>query len=329
MKVSQAIERVNKDYYMLQKDGTLLTQTTRPQAIADNLEMLDVQEGQKVLEIGTGSGYSTALLATLVGESGKVVSIDIDPKLTKRASEKLKDFEWVTCVTADGRFGYDNCAPYDRIIAWTTPDNFPNSWTNQIEEDGLIVTPFQVMDIVQSTVMVRFKKMDGSLSGDLVRPEGYIPMTSEPVVDFDRFGPESQADIVGEGEEPFWIGAHWMKDGQVKEEWKERFLKVKATSSPFREDGQAIRAYLLATHSEGYTFAFRPEDGDWIGYSTANGFALVSFRQPNRWIISDDEHTMVLEKWWVTWVGIGKPSYESIQPILMKDQVKLSLKGGE
>lgn len=66
MKVSQAMELINQDHYMLQEDGTLLMQTTRPQAIADNLQMLYVQEGQKLLEIGTGSGYSTALLATLV-----------------------------------------------------------------------------------------------------------------------------------------------------------------------------------------------------------------------------------------------------------------------
>ncbi|MXQ55283.1 protein-L-isoaspartate O-methyltransferase family protein [Shimazuella alba] len=329
MKVNQAMEFINQDYYMLQENGTLLTQTTKPQAIANNLEMLDVREGQKVLEIGTGSGYSTAILTTLVGTPGKVVSIDIDPILTKRANEKLKDFEWVNCVTSDGRFGYESCAPYDRIIAWTTPDNFPNSWISQVADGGMIVTPFQVMDIVQSTVMVRFKKSKEHLSGDLVSPEGYIPMTSKPVVDFERFGPESQADLVGEGEEPFWVGTDWMKEAEVTEQWTQRFLNINAVSSPYQENGQAIRAYLLATKPKGYTFAFRPMDGDWIGYSTPDGFALVSFRQPNKWIISDETHATVLEKWWSTWASMGKPSYESIQPMLIGNSVKLSLKGGE
>jgi protein-L-isoaspartate(D-aspartate) O-methyltransferase len=200
MKVKQAFQQIDQDYYVLQENGNMLPQTTRAGAIENGLCMLDVQKGQRVLEIGTGSGYSSALLALLVGKMGQVVSMDIDPKLTQRAKHKLSAYSWVTCVTGDGREGYESTAPYDRIIAWTTPDYFPNSWIDQLKENGFIVAPFRVLDIVQCTVMVRFKNIDSTLQGDLVRPEGYIPMTSEPVVDFDLFGPEAQADVVGEGD---------------------------------------------------------------------------------------------------------------------------------
>lgn len=90
MKLKEAIERIDKEYYM-KENGELLTQTTSPEAIYKGLEMLSVHEGCKVLELGTGFGYSTSLLANLVGESGTVVSIDIDPVLIERAKGKLSN----------------------------------------------------------------------------------------------------------------------------------------------------------------------------------------------------------------------------------------------
>lgn len=79
--------------------------------------MLQVQTGHNILEIGTGSGFSTALLATLVGYTGTVVSIDIDLQLTERAKKKLVAYDHIICVTGDGRNGFDPYRPYDRIIA--------------------------------------------------------------------------------------------------------------------------------------------------------------------------------------------------------------------
>jgi protein-L-isoaspartate(D-aspartate) O-methyltransferase len=326
MNLNKAVSLVSPDYYMLQNNGDLLTQTTKPQAIENALSMLDLQGGQKILEIGTGSGYSTALLATLVGKTGNVLSIDIDPTLTQRAQKKLIDYPWVQCITDDGRKGHSPTAPFDRIIAWTSPDSFPSSWMEQIKEEGIIVAPFRVLDIVQCTVMTRFKKVDQVLQGDFVQPEGYIPMTSQAVIDFDQFGPESQSDLVGVGKEPFWAGAHWMKTTNTKDKWIEKFLQANPEISPFQEKGQDIRAYLLGIQADGFTFAFRPNDGDWIGYSTAHGFALVSFRQPNKWIISDSKHAGVLHEWWKNWESLGKPSYEQLLPVLKNGKVKVRLK---
>jgi protein-L-isoaspartate O-methyltransferase len=84
------------------------------------LRLLDVQAGHRVLEVGTGSGYSTALLAHLVGPCGRVSSVDIDPDLVARAGRLLgmDGHSNVTVVHADGRLGHRPGAPYDRVVAW-------------------------------------------------------------------------------------------------------------------------------------------------------------------------------------------------------------------
>jgi protein-L-isoaspartate(D-aspartate) O-methyltransferase len=77
--VSVAINHVVRDRYLRTADGRQLPQTSTPELIATMLRLLDVQPGQRVLEVGTGSGYSTALLAHLVGAGGQVISLDVDP----------------------------------------------------------------------------------------------------------------------------------------------------------------------------------------------------------------------------------------------------------
>jgi protein-L-isoaspartate(D-aspartate) O-methyltransferase len=85
---------------------------------------------------------------------------------------------------------------------------------------------------------------------------------------------------------------------------------------------------MLSTQPVGFTFAFHPDHGDWIGYSTPLGFSLASFRQPNLWLISDTKHADVLRMWWSKWESLGKPSYEQLSPFLIDDKVKVRLKGG-
>jgi predicted methyltransferase len=76
-RVTAAIDHVARDRYVRTPDGRQLPQTSKPELIARMLQLLDVQLGHRVLEIGTGSGYSTALLAYLVGPGGQVISLDI------------------------------------------------------------------------------------------------------------------------------------------------------------------------------------------------------------------------------------------------------------
>src|SRR5262245_24162609 len=84
-----ALRRVDRPYFCLDARGEQLHQTSNPDVVARMLQLLDVERGSRVFEIGTGSGYRTALLAELVGPEGTVVSVDVDPELTRRATVLL------------------------------------------------------------------------------------------------------------------------------------------------------------------------------------------------------------------------------------------------
>jgi protein-L-isoaspartate(D-aspartate) O-methyltransferase len=118
--IAEAFERVNREKFVRKEDGSLIPQISSDDAIRASLELLDVQNGQRVLEIGTGSGYSTALIASLAGSNGRVVSVDVEPELTARARQMFKkqNIHHVQFETQDGRKGWEADAPYDRIVAW-------------------------------------------------------------------------------------------------------------------------------------------------------------------------------------------------------------------
>jgi protein-L-isoaspartate(D-aspartate) O-methyltransferase len=136
---------LHRERYTVRSDGTQLPQTSRPELIAEMLGLLDVLEGNHVLEAGTGSGYSTALLSKLVGDHGSVVSLDIDEEMVDRAARLLREdgLENVRVLLGDGRAGYPPGAPYDRLVAWASSQaGVPPSWLEQVVADGLIVAPF-------------------------------------------------------------------------------------------------------------------------------------------------------------------------------------------
>jgi protein-L-isoaspartate(D-aspartate) O-methyltransferase len=124
-----AFRMVDHAYFCLDERGNPFPQTSAPDVIARTLRALDVQAGSHVLEIGTGSGYSTALLGELIGPGGLVASIDVDPPVTARARSLLssKGYTTVHVTTGDGRLGLPAFAPYDRVVAWCSVDEVPQA----------------------------------------------------------------------------------------------------------------------------------------------------------------------------------------------------------
>lgn len=118
--------------------------TSQPSTIAFMLEKLKVRPGQKILEIGTGSGYLTALLARIVGLAGKVFSIEFRSKLLKFALSNLSEyrFENITLAVGDGKAGLPDQAPFDRIISSAEARTVPRAWKQQLAAGGIILTPF-------------------------------------------------------------------------------------------------------------------------------------------------------------------------------------------
>ena len=125
------------------EDGKPTSTASQPTMIAKMLDQLDAGVGDDVLEIGTGSGYEAALLAEIVGQSGSVVSIEIDEDLAEAARSSLARSEHreVVVVTGDGRLGYEARAPYDRIIVTAGSPEVENAWRDQLVSGGRLVVP--------------------------------------------------------------------------------------------------------------------------------------------------------------------------------------------
>ncbi|MGH3929058.1 MAG: protein-L-isoaspartate O-methyltransferase family protein, partial [Pseudonocardiaceae bacterium] len=127
-------------------NGELCTSSvSKPDLVLRMLAALDVHEGQRVLEIGTGSGYHAALLAARLGAEN-VTTVEIGPALADaaRAALDVTGFD-VTVVTGDGIHGHSAGAPYDRVIATAAVrvGELPAAWIAQTRPGGVIVTPMR------------------------------------------------------------------------------------------------------------------------------------------------------------------------------------------
>lgn len=124
------------------RDGELLSSSSQPSLMAKMLADLRVREGDKVLEIGAGTGWNAGLLAYRLG-SAHVTTVDLDPDITDSARRHLEAAGLHPhVVTGDGARGCRADAPYDRILATCALDTVPRPWLEQTRPGGLILTPF-------------------------------------------------------------------------------------------------------------------------------------------------------------------------------------------
>ncbi len=114
-----------------------------PHMVAIMCEALDIFEGQKILEIGTGSGYHAAIVSQLVGEEGHVYTIERFEKLAKNAEENLKNtgITNVTVEVGDGSEGLKKYEPYNRIYVTCAAPKVPNPLIDQLKDFGKLLIP--------------------------------------------------------------------------------------------------------------------------------------------------------------------------------------------
>lgn len=120
-----------------------ISSSTQLSLMASMLEILHLEKGMKVLEIGAGTGYNAAVMAEIVGDEGKIISVDIDAEIIKEAQQNLAKagYKGITVKCADRARGFAEKAPYDRIILTCSVRNIPIPLVKQLKEGGIMVLP--------------------------------------------------------------------------------------------------------------------------------------------------------------------------------------------
>ncbi len=150
-------------------DGQTISQ---PYIVALMTETLDLNKNMKVLEVGTGSGYQSAVLAKIVKE---VYSVEIIETLASKAEKLLEGLGYknINIKVGDGYKGWKNHAPYDAIIVTCAPSDVPKPLEEQLKEGGKMIIPLGG-SITQELVLL--EKKDGKLIKKVVAPVRFVPM---------------------------------------------------------------------------------------------------------------------------------------------------------
>jgi protein-L-isoaspartate(D-aspartate) O-methyltransferase len=162
--------------------------TSMPSVMAVMLHALDVDPrtaaGMRVLEVGTGTGWNTALLAYRVGDE-HVTSVEIDPDICARAQKALADAGHgaVTVITGDGTLGCPENAPYDRVLCTAACHRVPYAWVRQCAPGGVIVTPWQTPYLASALLRLTVTH-DGVASGRFVANAAFMSLRGQRVGDW-------------------------------------------------------------------------------------------------------------------------------------------------
>ncbi len=160
-----------KNYPLPIGEGQTISQ---PYTVAFMLEALELKKGDKVLEVGAGSGWNAALIGFLAGE---VISTEVHEELVTLARKSIKKagLKNVKVVKWDGSKGYAKEGLYDKIICTAACPEIPKHWVEQLKEGGIIVAPVGR----HSQVMVKVKKVKGELVKEKLGYFQFVPLKGE------------------------------------------------------------------------------------------------------------------------------------------------------
>ncbi|MBJ7600432.1 methyltransferase domain-containing protein [Candidatus Nephthysia bennettiae] len=182
--------------------GLALSSSSQPAIMALMLQQLALQPGQRVLEIGAGTGYNAALMARLVSPGGAVYTLDIDEEVCAQARANLgaAGVEEVQVVDADGAAGWPEAAPFDRLIVTASADDLAPAWPYQLLDEGRLVVPLALAG--PAHLCVAFVKRGRVLESDSLSCCGFLPMRGEMGFDVRLAEPDGTLPLPGR---PTWI----------------------------------------------------------------------------------------------------------------------------
>lgn len=147
--------------------------TSAPSMIGIMLREAGLEPGMKVLEIGTGTGWQTALISCLVGEKGRVYTIDIFEEIYRASETLLKDFRNVDVLFGDGLEGHSKGSPYDCIIVSAVASEPYPSLLSQLKEGGVLIIPLRTLHL---QILYKITKTKDGLEKKEVCPVLFVPM---------------------------------------------------------------------------------------------------------------------------------------------------------
>jgi len=159
---------------------------SQPLVVAFMLELLEPRPGDKILDIGSGSGWTTALLAYIVSQkgnskfqtNGKVIAIEIIPGLKEFGEKNVSKYNFIEkgiteFICADGSKGYKKEAPFDKILASASARELPRAWKEQLKIGGRIVTP------IGSSIWLFIKKSESEFEEFEYPGFAFVPLIEE------------------------------------------------------------------------------------------------------------------------------------------------------
>ncbi|GLZ14573.1 O-methyltransferase [Actinomadura sp. NBRC 104425] len=165
----------------VEKGAWPTSSSTTPDGVIEMIGLLDLEPGMRVLEIGTGSGYSAAVLAYLVGAEN-VVSIEVDAMLADHARRALDRAGYaVRVVTGDGMQGYAVGAPYDRVAVTAAVHTLPYAWVQQTTPGGILVVPWAPTFHPDGPLAKLTVADDRTAAGRFIGPGNYMPVRDQRV----------------------------------------------------------------------------------------------------------------------------------------------------
>lgn len=119
---------------------------SQPLTVAFMIELLNPQPGEKILDIGSGSGWTSSLLAEIVGPKGKIIAVEVVPELKEFGEKNVSKYNFIKkgtieFICTNGSKGYNKEAPFDKILASASAEKIPQEWRNQLKIGGRIVAP--------------------------------------------------------------------------------------------------------------------------------------------------------------------------------------------
>ncbi|MEO7002651.1 MAG: methyltransferase domain-containing protein [Ktedonobacterales bacterium] len=164
------------------EDGVPVSSASQPAIVAVMLAQLQIIPGMRVLEIGAGTGYNAALLAEIVGPTGSVTTVDIDPQITAEASAHLAaaGYPRVRVMTGDGALGWPSGAPYDRIELTVGATDIVPTWFAQLAAGGVLTLP---LSLGMTDVSVALRKQGNALISESCEMCGFMRLRGQEADD--------------------------------------------------------------------------------------------------------------------------------------------------